>query len=84
MRTDHILEDLVRFVHRKLPGVSVSGATDVRKDLPFDSLDQMELLAMIEQVYGVTVTPDEYLQARLDVLENLAAFIAERQTAHRR
>ncbi|MBI3321161.1 MAG: acyl carrier protein [Candidatus Omnitrophica bacterium] len=83
MTQDEILQDLVAFVRRTLPGFEVSGATDVQKDVPFDSLDRMELLARIEQRYGVSVMPEQYLDERLQVLTHLAAFIAAQPSSKR-
>jgi len=82
MNPEPILEELVKFVEQKLPGMAISGATDVRRDLPFDSLDQMELLVMIERRYGVTVTPEHYVDQELQVLDHLAAFIANGRMSH--
>lgn len=83
MSTNHILEELVKFVTQKLPGAAISGATDLQQDVPFDSLDRMELLVMIEKAYGVTVSPDDHVEHHLEILQHLAAFIAERQTVGR-
>ena len=76
MRTDTILQDLVKFVEGKMPGIDVSGATDLQSDVPFDSLDRMELLLMVQRQYNVVIDPDQYLDDELQVLQSLAAFIA--------
>ena len=78
-----VLESLLQFIRRKLPGLTISGATDIEGDLPFDSLDRMELFGMIEKAYAVVIEPDAYLGRRLKILGNLAAFIAEHQAAKR-
>ena len=83
MTQDEIVQDLAAFVRRKLPGFEVSGTTDVQKDVPFDSLDRMELLTMVEQRYGVAVTPEQYLDERLQILAHLAAFIATQSSPKR-
>lgn len=81
MMAAEVLNDLTAFVARKLPGVTVSGATSLQRDVPFDSLDRMELLVRIEKNYGVAIAPEEYVERHLEILQNLAAFIAERCAA---
>ena len=78
-----VLESLLQFVRRKLPGLTISGATDLEGDLPFDSLDRMELFGMIEKAYGVVIEPDAYEERHLNLLGNLAAFVAEQPSARR-
>ena len=78
-----ILQELVAFVKRKMPGSDVSGATDLKKDVPFDSLDRMELFAMIERRYGVSVPPERYIDDSLQILERLAAYVEEEQVVRK-
>ena len=76
MTADTILRDLVEFVEKKMPGSDISGSTDLQADVPFDSLDRMELLLMVQRQYNVVINPDQYLDDELQVLQSLAAFIA--------
>ena len=84
MSVETILTELTGFVNRKIPGISVSGETDLRADVPFDSLDRMELFVMIERRFGVSVSPERYLDDQLRILGRLAEFIAEEQLARKR
>ena len=44
-----------------------------------DSTGVLELVAFLEENYGVTVDDEEMIPANLDSLDNLAAFIQKRQ-----
>lgn len=46
-----------------------------------DSVGVMELVAFLEQDFGLTVDDDELLPENLDSVENLASFISRKQVA---
>lgn len=74
--------DILAFLGRHLAakGVSPKGelaALSVKSDLDFDSLDLMELFAALEESYGLLVDVDDYRVLDLDVLGNLADYVAK-------
>lgn len=81
MTADVILRDLVDFVAERMPGTAVHGATDLKEDLPFDSLDRMELFLMIHKRFNVVISPERYLDDNLQVLQSLADFVSRERAS---
>lgn len=78
MREEDIVNELIVFVTNKIGGSRVTKDTNLSTDVPFDSLDRMELVTMIQEKYGVLIDAEEYIDSNLDIISKLSHYVATR------
>jgi len=63
------------------PGATIGDGDSFMEMSILDSTGFLELIAHLEETYGITITDDEMIPENLDSLNSLSAFIARKRIA---
>ncbi len=63
----------------EIPEEEITGESDLQADLEADSLDVMEIVMEIEDIYGIEVDDDDIV--KMKTLDDIVAYIQEKQNA---
>jgi acyl carrier protein len=74
-----LLQYLESSVLGERSGVAIDGATPLIADGIIDSMGVLELLAFVEETFGVVVADDEVVGTNLGTLDALVRFIGDKQ-----